>query len=569
MFVKKKGIIAIICVMAMFGSFLLPAADFVQAASAHPAKSTSGMVVSTHVIANEIGTKVLNDGGNAIDAAVAVGYALAVVHPAAGNLGGGGFAVIHTAKGENASLDFREIAPQAAGRDMYLDEKGNVVPNLSTEGYLAAGVPGTVAGMSELLARYGTKPLKELIAPAISYAENGYKINARQEDSFLGKKELFGKFASSKKYFLKANGDTYKEGDVLVQKDLAKVLRLIANKGPDAFYRGEIAEIIVKDMKANGGIISKEDLAAYKPVWRDPVRGVYRGHEIISMGPPSSGGTHIVQMLNILEGYDIGKFGFGSSQAVHYMAEAMRYAYADRSEYMGDPDFVKIPLEMLTSQDYAGEIRGNIAANKAAKSVDVKPGQYLMQEGNNTTHYSVVDKWGNAVAITYTINDSYGSGAAVNGAGFLLNNEMDDFSVKPGVPNIYGLVGGDANAVAPGKRPLSSMSPTIVLKDGQLFLVVGSPGGSRIITTTLQVIMNVIDHKMDIREAVEAPRVHMQWIPDELRIEKNGLSPDTINILKEMGYDVVIRPYMGDVNAIMYDAKNQVMYGSGDPRVEF
>lgn len=569
MSVKRKGIIALICVMAMFGSLLLPAADFVQAASARPAKSTVGMVVSTHSIANEIGAKVLSDGGNAIDAAVAVGYALAVVHPAAGNLGGGGFAVIHTAKGENVSLDFREVAPKAASRDMYLDAKGDVVPDLSTEGYLAAGVPGTVAGMSELLARYGTKPLKELIEPAVYYAENGYKVNARQEESFRGKKEVFEKFASSKKYFLKTNGDTYKEGDIFIQKDLARVLRLIADNGPDAFYRGEIAEIIAKDMKANGGIITQEDLAAYKPVWREPVRGVYRGHEIISMGPPSSGGTHIVQMLNILEGYNIGKFGFGSAQAVHYMAEAMRYAYADRSEYMGDPDFVKIPLDKLTSQKYAGEIRGNIAANKAAKSVDVKPGQYMIKEGNNTTHYSVVDKWGNAVAITYTINDSYGSGTAVDGAGFLLNNEMDDFSVKPGVPNIYGLVGGDANAVATGKRPLSSMSPTIVLKDGQLFLVVGSPGGSRIITTTMQVIMNVIDHKMNLREAVEAPRVHMQWIPDELRIEQNGLSPDTINILKAMGYDVVVRPYMGDVNAIMYDAANKVMYGSSDPRVEF
>lgn len=569
MSVKKRGIVAVFCVMAMFSSFLLPAADVVQAASARPAQSAAGMVVSTHVIADEIGTKVLSNGGNAIDAAVAVGYALAVVHPAAGNLGGGGFAVIHTAAGESATLDFREVAPRAASRDMYLDEKGEVVPKLSTEGYLAAGVPGTVAGLSELLARYGTKPLKELIEPAIYYAERGYTVNARQAESFNGKKEVFQKFSSSKKYFLKANGDTYREGDVLVQKDLGKVLRLIANKGPDAFYQGEVADIIVKDMQANSGIITKEDLAAYRPVWREPVRGVYRGHEIISMGPSSSGGTHIIQMLNILEGYDIGKYGFGSAQAVHYMAEAMRYAYADRSEYMGDPDFVKIPLGMLTSQQYAGKIRKNIEPDKAAKSADVKPGQHLLKEGNNTTHYSVVDKWGNAVAITYTINDSYGSGAAVNGAGFLLNNEMDDFSVKPGVANLYGLVGGDANAVAPGKRPLSSMSPTIVLKDGRLFLVLGSPGGSRIITTTMQVIMNVIDHQMNIREAVEAPRVHMQWIPDELRIEQNGLSPDTINILKRMGHDVVVRPYMGDVNAIMYDAAGNVMYGSKDPRVEF
>lgn len=564
-----KKLISVLCLTAMMMTLLSPLSPNAEAASFRPEKRTDGMVVSTQKIANDIGMKVLQSGGNAVDAAVAVGYALAVVHPVAGNLGGGGFAVIHMNTGEDAVLDFREMAPGKATRDMYLDANGNPIPKASTDGYLAAGVPGTVAGMSALLERYGSKPLKELIELSIPYAENGFAISARQAETFVDHAARLKQYASSRSYFLKPDGSTYKEGELLIQKDLARTLRAIAAKGPDAFYKGEIADKIAADMAANGGIISKDDLAKYKAVWREPVRGDYRGYKIISMSPPSSGGTHIVQMLNILEGYDLKAMGHNSSASVNVIAEAMRRAYADRSEYMGDPDFVSVPVKGLTSKEYAAELRGQIEQGKATPSGEVRPGKPQIHEGTNTTHYSVVDKQGNAVSITYTINDYYGSAAAIAGAGFLLNNEMDDFSIKAGVPNLYGLVGGDANAIAPYKRPLSSMSPTIVTKNGQLFLVVGSPGGSRIITTVLQVIMNVIDFDMNIREAVDAPRIHMQWLPDEIRIEKNGLNQDTIHNLTNMGYKLEAKSPMGDVNAIFVDQQKHLMYGAGDPRNEF
>ena len=538
----------------------------IYAASYPPIKNTKdGLAISSNVLANEIGQKVLEEGGNAIDAAVAVGYALAVVHPAAGNIGGGGFAVIHLANGENITLDFREKAPLKATRDMYLDESKEVIQDSSVIGYLAAGVPGTVAGMSEMLDKYGTKKLSDLIKPAIQLAQNGFKITDRQAETMLEVKDEFAKFASSKKYFLKSDGSTYKGGELLVQKDLAKTLKLIQKEGPKAFYEGAIADLIVKDMEKNGGIITKEDLKNYKPVWRKPVVSNYRGYDIISMAPPSSGGIHIIEILNIMENANIGDMGFGSINTISLMTEAMRQAYADRSEYLGDPDFVKVPVEKLIDKDYAKSIFKKINLNRATPSKNVKPG--LGKESNNTTHYSVADKWGNAVSVTYTINASYGSAAAVDGAGFLLNNEMDDFSIKPGVPNIYGLVGGDANAIEPNKRPLSSMSPTIILKDGKLFMVVGSPGGARIITTVLQVISNVIDHKMNISEAVSAPRFHMQWLPDEIRIEKFGMTKDTIKALENKGYKIVELPDMGDVNAILID--NGIFYGTMDPRKEF
>ncbi|WP_346354035.1 gamma-glutamyltransferase [Azotosporobacter soli] len=566
---KHNKIVSLLCLAAILMTLICPLGGIVEAASFRPEKRTDGMVLSTQKIANEIGMKVLQDGGNAIDAAVAVGYALAVVHPVAGNLGGGGFAVIHLKSGEDAVLDFREMAPGKASRDMYLDASGNPVPKASTDGYLAAGVPGTVAGMSALLQRYGTKSLKELIEPSIPYAENGFAISARQAETFVEHASRLKQYASSRSYFLKADGSTYKEGELLIQKDLARTLRAIAAGGPDAFYKGEIADRIAADMAANGGIISKDDLAKYKAIWREPVRGDYRGYQIISMSPPSSGGTHIIQMLNTLEGYDLKAMGHNSSAAVNVIAEAMRRAYADRSEFMGDPDFVNVPVKGLTSKGYAAEIRAKIEQGKATPSSEVRPGNPQIHEGTNTTHYSVVDKQGNAVSVTYTINDYYGSAAAIAGAGFLLNNEMDDFSIKAGVPNLYGLVGGDANAIAPYKRPLSSMSPTIVTKDGQLVLVVGSPGGSRIITTVLQVILNVIDFDMNIREAVDAPRIHMQWLPDEIRIEKNGLNQDVINKLTEMGYKIAPKAPMGDVNAIMIDQQKHIMYGASDPRNEF
>lgn len=541
------------------------------AAANPPLKDSTGtgLVVSSHILANEIGKKVLDEGGNAIDAAVAVGYALAVVHPAAGNIGGGGFAVIHLADGRNLSLDFREVAPLKASENMYLDDKGEVIPELSVYGYLSVGVPGTVKGLNEMLELYGTKKLADLMAPAIKLAEKGFLINARQEQTFREAKSIFERFESSKKYFLKKDGSTYKNGDVFVQKDLAKTLKLIAKEGSDAFYKGKIADLIVANMQKNNALITKEDLAEYKVVWREPIKGTYRGFELISMPPPSSGGTHIIQILNIMENADIAKLGFASSKTLHIMAEAMRQAYADRALFMGDPDFVKVPVEALTSKAYAKEIYKKIPPNKAIASSQVKAGLGQIHEGENTTHYSIVDSKGNAVSITYTINASYGSGVAVDGAGFLLNDEMDDFSIKPGVANIYGLVGGKANAIAPKKRPLSSMSPSIILKDGEVFMVVGSPGGSRIITTTLQVISNVIDHKMDIATAVEAPRFHMQWLPDELRTEPFGIVKDVEQKLKQMGYKITEQPYMGDVNAILIDAKTNEITGSMDTRKEF
>ncbi len=537
----------------------------VEAAAYPPIRNTTvGLALSTSDLADAVGQKVLEDGGNAIDAAVAVGYALAVTHPSAGNIGGGGFAIIHLADGSDVALDFREKAPLAATRDMYLDKDGNVIPNASLIGYKAAGVPGSVAGMSAMLEKYGTKSLAELLKPSIELAEKGYTISHHEAVVLKDYEKLFQQFPSSEKYFLHADKTTYKEGELFIQKDLAKTLKLIAKEGPDAFYKGKIADLIAADMAKNGGLITKEDLAQYNVVWREPVKGSYRGYGIISMSPPSSGGIHVAQILNVMENADVAKMGPGSADKIHLMAEAMRYAYADRSEYLGDPDFVKVPQKELMSKDYAKQIYAKIGP-KATPSAEVRPGLTL-PEGTHTTHYSVADKYGNAVAVTYTINALYGSAACVDGAGFLLNDEMDDFAAKAGVPNQFGLVGNDANCIQPQKRPLSSMSPTIVTKDGQLFMVLGSPGGSRIITTVLQVISNVIDHKMDISEAVSYPRVHMQWLPDELRIEKDGVAVDAAAKLEAMGYKLHTQGLMGDVNAIMVDQKHGVFYGSHDPR---
>jgi gamma-glutamyltranspeptidase/glutathione hydrolase len=529
----------------------------------------NGLVISSHALADKVGQDVLDNGGNAVDAAVAVGYALAVVLPAAGNVGGGGFALIKIGDQEVDAIDFREKAPLTATRDMYLDKDGNVIPDASTVGYKAAGVPGTVAGLNAMLAKYGTKPLSELIAPAIKLAEEGYEINEFASQTMADYSDRFKLFESTKKYFLKPDGSTYKTGEIFVQKDLAEVLKRISEQGDDGFYKGTTAKLINDDMAKNGGLITEKDLAAYKVAWRKPVKGNYRGYEIVSMSPPSSGGTHLLQILNVLSNADIGAMGFASSETLHLTAEAMRFAYADRSEYMGDPDFVEVPVDKLTSLDYAKSIYDKIkASGKAIPSSEVKPGLTEIKEGTSTTHYSIVDKNGNAVSVTYTINDWYGSGAAVDGAGFLLNNEMDDFAAKAGVPNIYGLVGSDANSIAPEKRPLSSMSPSLVLKDGKVFMVVGSPGGSRIITTTLQVISNVIDHGMNVGEAVEAPRVHMQWLPDELRVEKYGVVKDVSDKLKALGYDVSEQGPMGDVNAILIDPETGKIYGAHDPRRE-
>ena len=530
----------------------------------------NGMVVSTQPQADKIGQDVLDQGGNAIDAAVAVGYALAVVHPQAGNIGGGGFAVIHTADGKDYALDFREVAPGGAARDMYLDKDGNVIPGESSYTYKAAGVPGTVAGMSAMLERLGTKKLADLMAPSIELAEKGYNLSARQAKSMAAHRHKFVKFPNTQGYFLHEDGSVYKEGELFVQKDLAETLKLIAEQGPKGFYEGRTAELIEADMKANDGLITKEDLKKYEVKWREPSTATYRGYKVTSMCPPSSGGAIIAQIMNVMENADMKALGFHSPAALHIMVEAMRQAYADRSEYMGDPDFVKVPVEELTSKEYAKKIYERIDPKKATPSDNVRPGLGPIKEGSNTTHYSVVDRMGNAVAVTYTINESWGSGAAVKGAGFLLNNEMDDFSAKPGVPNYYGLLGGDANAIEPYKRPLSSMSPSIVSKDGKTVLVVGSPGGSRIITTTLQVILNVIEYGMPVNEAVSASRFHMQWIPDEVRVElDSGLSDDDVSALVGMGYKLSLQPFMGDANAIHIDEKTGEITGSHDSRSEF
>lgn len=534
-------------------------------AAAYPPdyNNKEGMVLTTSPEADAVGQAVLQAGGNAIDAAVAAGYALAVTHPSCGNIGGGGFAIIHLADGTDTCIDFREKAPLAATRNMYLDANGKVIPDESLFTYRAVGVPGSVAGFSAMLDKYGTKSLASVISPAIKLAKDGFTISRHEAYIMNEHKELFKKFTSTPKYFLKPDGSTYMAGENFKQPTLAKTLAAIAKEGPDAFYKGKIADMIVADMAKNGGLITKEDLANYKAIWREPVKGSYRGYGIVSMCPPSSGGTHVLQILNVMENADVAKMGAGSAANIHLMAEAMRYAYADRSEYMGDPDFVKVPVEKLISKNYAKEIYAKISPDKATPSSEVRPGLEI-PEGSNTTHYSVVDKYGNAVSVTYTINSLYGSGAACDGAGFLFNNEMDDFAAKAGVPNQFGLVGSDANCIQPEKRPLSSMSPTIVTKDGKLFMVVGSPGGSRIITTVLQTISNVIDHNMDIAEAVAFPRIHMQWLPDELRIERNSVNSDTAAKLKAMGYKLTVKDFMGDVNAIM--VKDGVFYGSHDPR---
>ncbi|HDR2843843.1 TPA: gamma-glutamyltransferase [Enterobacter sichuanensis] len=530
----------------------------------HPVRATHGMVASVDALATKVGVDILKQGGNAVDAAVAVGYALAVTHPQAGNLGGGGFMMLRTKDGKTTAIDFREMAPAQASRDMFLDDQGNPDSKKSLTSHLASGTPGTVAGFSLALEKYGTMPLNKVVQPAIKLAREGFIVNdSLADDLKTYGSEVIPHHENSKAIFWK-DGEPLKKGDKLVQKNLAKSLELIAEHGPDAFYKGAIADQIAQEMQKNGGLITKADLAEYKAVEREPISGTYRGYEVFSMPPPSSGGIHIVQILNILENFDMHKFGFGSADAMQIMAEAEKRAYADRSEYLGDPDFVKVPWQALTNKAYAKSIADQIDINKAKPSSEIRPGKLAPYESNQTTHFSVVDKDGNAVAVTYTLNTTFGTGIVAGNSGILLNNEMDDFSAKPGVPNVYGLVGGDANAVGPKKRPLSSMSPTIVVKDGKTWLVTGSPGGSRIITTVLQMVVNSIDFGMNVAEATNAPRFHHQWLPDELRVEK-GFSPDTLKLLEQRGQKVAVKEAMGSTQSIMV-GPDGALFGASDPR---
>lgn len=514
-----------------------------------PVKAKNGMVSSEQGLASQVGLDVLKRGGNAVDAAVAVGFALAVVLPYAGNIGGGGFMLIYDAKTrKNIALDFRELAPALAHRDMFLDARGKITPGSSTSTHLAVGVPGTVAGLDLALRQYGTMSLKELIAPSIELAEQGFEVTPYLAQVLEASGDQLGRWPSSRAIFF--NGERpLRAGEKLIQKDLAESLRLIAQQGPKAFYEGEIAKKIVAEMKNHGGMITSDDMKNYQAVERQAVTGTYRGYQVVSMPPPSSGGVHVIQMLNMLEHYPLSKQGLNSAQNMHAMTEVMKLAYADRAEYLGDPDFTKVPVTGLTSKKYANELVKKINLEQVTPSAQIKPGKPLPYESDQTTHYSVADKFGNVVATTYTLNLLFGSGIVATGTGIMLNNEMDDFSVKAGVPNAFGLVGGDANAVAAKKRPLSSMTPTMVLKDGKPFLITGSPGGSRIITTTLQIIVNMIDHQLNPAEATIAPRFHHQLEPDITRLER-GFNADTLDILKSKGHKFVIGRSMGRTQTI-------------------
>jgi gamma-glutamyltranspeptidase/glutathione hydrolase len=544
-----------------------------QAASQAPVAAENGMVVAAQHLASQVGVDVLKSGGNAVDAAVAVGYMLAVVYPAAGNIGGGGFMTIELADGRKTFLDFREKAPLAATANMYLDEKGNVIPGLSTKGYLAVGVPGTVSGMELALSKYGTMKRATIMAPAIHYAENGFELDQGDVDMLTTSTEDFkGDMSNSGAIFLNA-GEPFRVGENLVQHDLAKTLQEISDKGADGFYKGWVGQAIAASVQAGKGIITQADLDQYQPREFAPVECDYRGYHVISSPPPSSGGVVICEIMNILEGYPMQSLGFRSAEAMHYQIEAMRHAYVDRNSYLGDPDYVKNPLARLLDKDYAAKIRSVIDPHKAGVSQDIKPG-VEPHEGSNTTHYSIVDKWGNAVAVTYTLNDWFGAKVMASHTGILLNDEMDDFTAKIGVPNLYGLVQGQANAVGPGKRPLSSMSPTIVTKDGKTVMVVGTPGGSRIITATLLTILNVIDYGMNVQEAVDAPRFHQQWLPETTNIEPFTLSPDTQKILEGWGQKFSGPQPFNHVAAILVGAPSlggkpvgqNRFYGANDPR---
>lgn len=523
----------------------------------------NGMVVTAHPEASKVGIDILKKGGNAIDASIAVQFALAVVYPNAGNIGGGGFLVYRDAKGNTDALDFREKAPLNAKEDMYWDKDGNAITDLSLYGQLAAGVPGTVDGMVKAHEKYGKLSWKELVTPAINLAQKGFKITKQQASELINKHNDFVRLNA------KTNALTSKvnwvEGDLLIQADLAKTLKLIQQKGRKGFYEGKTADLIVKEMNRGNGIISKKDLADYHSVWRTPVSGMYKGYKIISMPPPSSGGIALISLFQSVENFPLNKWGFQSEKSIQTIVEAERRVYADRAEHLGDPDFVKVPQAQLLNKTYNVNRMKDFSFDKATPSSSIKAGEIIGKESMETTHYVIVDKDGNAASVTTTLNGSYGSLVVVNDAGFLLNNEMDDFSVKPGTPNMYGLVGGKANAIEPSKRMLSSMTPSILEKDGKLFMVVGTPGGSTIITSVFQTILNVIDFNMTMQEAVTAPRFHHQWLPDQVDYEPKAISINVREALQEKGYNLKERKPYGRVDGILVNP-DKTYQGGADPR---
>ena len=549
------------------------AAGRADAASVAPVAAEHGMVVTAQHLATEVGVDVLKRGGNAVDAAVAVGYALAVVYPAAGNLGGGGVMTIQLADGRKTFIDFREKAPLAATPDMYLDTSGNVVKGATTTGHLAVAVPGTVAGMEAALAKYGSMKRAELIDPAIRYAEGGFVLDAGDAEMFATATDAFKVDPPTRAVFLKADGSGWGVGDRFVQRDLAQTLRQIREAGTAGFYQGPVGRAIAASSQAGKGLVTQADLDRYKTRELAPVECDYRGFHVVSAPPPSSGGVVICEILNVLEGYPLKDWGFRSAQAVHVQIEAMRHAYLDRNSYLGDPEYVKNPLDRLLDKGYAARIRAAIDPQKAGISKDMKPG-VAPHEGSNTTHYSIVDDKGNAVSVTYTLNDWFGAKVMAAGTGVLLNDEMDDFTAKVGVPNLYGLVQGQANSIAPGKTPLSSMSPTIVTKDGKPVMVVGTPGGSRIITAVLHTIVNAIDYGMTIQEAVDAPRFHQQWLPQGTNLERFAVSPDAQRMLEAMGHTFLPPQPANHFAAILVGAPSlggkpvgaNRYYGANDPR---
>jgi gamma-glutamyltranspeptidase/glutathione hydrolase len=520
-------------------------------ATRQPVRARHGMVVAMESIAADVGVSVLQKGGNAVDAAVAVGFALAVSHPFAGNIGGGGFMLIRFADGRSTFIDFREQAPQKASHDMYLDAAGKPTRD-SIEGWRSSGVPGSVRGFEMALSKYGKRTWADSLAPAVELASKGFPVSYPLAESLKGSRSLPSS-PESKRIFQK-NGAFFDVGETLRQPELAQTLERIQKNGPEEFYTGETAKRFAAEMASHGGIITLDDLKSYKSIERTPLTGAYHGYQIITAPPASSGGIALLEMLGILDGTGYEKGGFGSASSIHYLAEAMRLAYADRNEYVGDPAFVKVPIAGLLDPAYHAKLRASIDPERATPSDKVRPGRPAGTEHLETTHYTVVDGDGNAVAVTYTLNGGYGNGITVPGLGFLLNNEMDDFASKPGAPNMFGLVQGEANAIQPGKRPLSSMTPTIVVKDGKLFMTAGAPGGSRISTAVMQVILNVIDFGMNVQDAVDAPRVHHQWQPDKLSLER-GISPDTVALLKARGYDVDYAPgvVLAQVAAIVSD----------------